>query len=96
MAAALSVGVLFLTGAFQMTAAIAVGNEEFSVFGALRLALRRGGRKMPTLFKFSMRAVWHLLLSLVTFGVLFVLWYAHHYMLSYMRLSMALCPKGEN
>ena len=92
---ALSVGVLFLTGLFQMTAAIAVGNEELSVFGALRLALRKGSKRLGTLFRFSMRSLWHLLLSLVTFGVLFVLWYAHHYIISYLRLCMALCPKGE-
>ena len=96
LAVVLCFGMLFLTGIFRMTAAVAIGNEELSVFGALRLSLKRGGRRLPTLFRFGMRAVWHLLLSLVTFGVLFVLWYAHHYMLSYMRLSMALCPKGEN
>lgn len=95
-ATAISIGVLLLTGFFQMTAAIAIGNEEMTVFGALRLALRRGAHRLPTLFRFSLRSLWHLLLSLVTFGVLFVFWYAHHYMLSYMRLSMALCPKGEN
>ncbi len=93
--AALCVGVLLLTGLYQLTAAIAVGNEELSVFAALRLAMRRGKGNLPTLFRFSMRALWHLLLSLVTFGVLFVLWYAHHYITSYLRLSMALCPKGE-
>lgn len=95
-ATAISIGVLLLTGFFQMTAAIAIGNEEMTVFGALRLALRRGAHRLPTLFRFSLRSLWRLLLSLVTFGVLFVFWYAHHYMLSYMRLSMALCPKGEN
>lgn len=94
-ALALSVGVLFLTGLYQMTAAVALGNEELSVFAALHLAVKRGKSELPTLFRFTLHSLWHLILSLVTFGVLFVLWYAHHYNVSYLRLSMALCPKGE-
>ncbi len=95
LALAFSVGVLFLTGFYQMTVAIALGNEELSVFAALALAVKRGKGRLLTLFLFTLRSLWHLFLSLVTFGVLFVLWYAHHYIISYLRLSMALCPKGE-
>ena len=94
-ALAFAVLVLFLTGMYAATAAIAVGNEELSLFAVFCLSLKTGKRNLPAFFRFAMRSLWHMLLSLVTFGVLFVLWYAHHYMISYLRLSMALCPKGE-
>ena len=96
LALAFSIAVLFATGLYRLTAAIAVGNEEISVLYAFVLAVKTGKRNWLTTVRFTLRSLWHLLLSLITLGVLFVLWYAHHYIVSYLRLAMALCPKGEN
>lgn len=95
----LSLGVavlgLFWSGLWLMFTAVAVGNETLSLKCAMGSALR-GGRRLGTVFRFTLLSLWHLLLSVVSIGVLFVLRYAHRFTLSYLRLSMILCPKGEN
>ena len=86
---------LFLSGLYLLSTAIAVGNESMPVWKTFTAALRFGKKNLSTVFLFSLRSLWHLLLSLCSFGVLFVFWYAHHYILSYLRLSMAL-TKGDD
>ena len=95
MALALSAAIFLLCGLYLLFAAIAVGNEEMSVWNAFVAALGYGKRNLISIFLFSLHSLWHLVLSLCTFGVLLVFWYAHHYTLSYLRLSMAL-TKGED
>lgn len=95
LAIAASFLILCLTGLYLLSTAIAVGNEALSVLAALRKAFLRGRRNLGTILLFSLQSIWRLLLSLCTFGVLVVFWYAHHYILSYLRLSMALC-KGDD
>lgn len=90
LAFAISVLLLFLSGLYSLSTAIAVGNESMPVWNSFTAALRFGKRNLPTVFLFSLRALWHLVLSLCTFGVLYVFWYGHHHILSYLRLSMAL------
>ena len=95
MALALSAAIFLLCGLYLLFAAIAVGNEEMPVWNAFVVALGYGKRNLISIFLFSLHSLWHLVLSLCTFGVLLVFWYAHHYTLSYLRLSMAL-TKGED
>lgn len=93
---ALFVGAILVSGVWTMFAAVAVGNEKMPVYRALALSLRVGRRHMGALTLFALRSLWHLLLSAVSFGVLYMYWYSHHYLLSYLRLSMALCSEKEN
>jgi len=95
LAIAITALLLFLSGLYLLSTAIAVGNESMPVWNTFTAALRFGKKNLIAIFLFSLRSLWHLVLSLCSFGVLFVFWYAHHYNLSYLRLSMALCPKGE-
>ena len=94
-AAALSLGALYLASAFLPFAAVAVGNEEMPLLSALRLSVTAGGRNLTPCAGFLFKSLLRLLLGLLTVGVLHVLWNSHIFVLSYMRLSMALCPKGE-
>ena len=91
LAIVISVGVLFFGGVYIAFAAVAVGNEQLSLRAAFLLAVRGGKRHTKEIFAFSLRSLLWLILSLLTVGVLFVLWFSHFYNLSYMRLSMALC-----
>ena len=90
MAIAITALLLFLSGLYLLSTASAVGNESMPVWNTLTAALRFGKKNLIAIFLFSLRSLWHLVLSLCSFGVLFVFWYAHHYNLSYLRLSMAL------
>lgn len=92
----LFVGTILLSGVWTLFAALAVGNESIPVFRALALALRVGGKRLGTLVLFSLRSLWHLFLCAVSFGILYLYWYSHHYLLSYLRLSMALCSEKES
>ena len=91
--AAFTLVVLLVAGLWLLFPAIAVGNETISARAALSRALACGSRNLGTVFRFSLRSLCWLLLSAVTLGVLFVLWLSHYYVLSYLRLSMTLCPK---
>jgi len=90
LAIVISVGVLFFGGIYIAFAAVAVGNEQLKLRVAFVLAVRAGKRHIKEIFVFSLRSLLWLALSLLTVGVLFVLWFSHFYNLSYMRLSMAL------
>lgn len=92
----LAVAVLLFAGTYVAFAAVAVGNENMRVRQAFLLAAARGRQNLFYIFCFSLKSLLRLLLSLLTVGVLYVLWFSHHYSLSYMRLSMALCPKEES
>ena len=91
----LFVGTILLSGVWTIFAAVAVGNDKMPVFCALGLAWRVGRGHMGALALFALQSLWHLLLSAVSFGVLYLYWYSHHYLMSYLRLSMALCSEKE-
>lgn len=91
----LSVSIIFFSGAYLFFAPVAVGNENLRVRHAFALAVRGGRKNLAKTFVFSLRSLLLLALSLLTVGVLYVLWFSHYYTLSYMRLAMALCPKEE-
>lgn len=92
----LFLGSILLSGFWTLFTALAVGNEKMPVFRALSLALHVGGKHPKVISLFILRSLWHLLLSVVSFGVLYMYWYSHHYLLSYLRLSMALCSEKES
>lgn len=94
-ALSLSVGVLFFGGIFFAFTALAVGNESLAVRRALLLAVSRGKKNLRVIFRFSLRALWQLLLSLLTVGVLWVVWFSHRYNLAYLKLSMIMSPEEE-
>ena len=90
----LAVLLLFWSGLWLTFGAVAVGNESLSLRDAMRVSLR-GGRNLNVILGFSLISLKDLLLSLLSVGILFVLRYTHLYTLTYLRLSQALCPKGE-
>ncbi|MBE6690439.1 MAG: hypothetical protein E7590_04065 [Ruminococcaceae bacterium] len=79
-----------LTGMLALSTAFAVGNEQLPLTRCVALSWRRSIRRIGTLLLFALRTVWHLLLSLCTIGVLHLLWYGHHNIISYLCLAMAL------
>ncbi len=87
---------LFFAGVFLPFVAVALGNEEMSVRQAFAASLRAARRQKRYIFSFTMRQIPHVLLSLVTIGVYYIFWYAPRFVLSYLRLSRALCPKEEH
>ena len=89
-AIAITALLLFLSGLYLLSTAIAVGNESMPVWNTFTAALRFGKKNLIAIFLFSLRSLWHLVLSLCSFGELFVFWCAHHVNLSYLRLTMAL------
>ncbi len=95
LALAIGVAVWFFSGTYLAFAAVAVGNEHLKLRQCFLLAARAGKRHITEIFAFSLKSLLWLVLSLLTVGVLYVLWFSHFYNLSYMRLSMALCPKEE-
>ncbi len=95
LAIAIGVAVWFFSGTHLAFAAVAVGNERLKLRQCFLLAARAGKRHIMEIFAFSLKSFLWLVLSLLTVGVLYVLWFSHYYNLSYMRLSMALCPKEE-
>ena len=94
-AAALVLLLLFLSGVFLPFLAVAAGNDDLRLSAALAISLRAGARNLATCAAFLLKSFLRLLLGLLTVGVLQALWNTHLFILSYMRLSMALCPKGE-
>lgn len=79
---------------YMLSTAFAVGNENVSVLRSVWLAIRYTVKNLGTVILFTLRALLHLLLSLCTVGVLHLLWYGHHYIISYLCLTMAL-DQGE-
>ena len=85
----------FVCGGYLCAVGVAIGNEGLLVREALALSCGAGYRSLWQSFLFLLCSLWRLLLSLLTLGVLYVFYYSHHITLSYMRLCMALCPKGD-
>ena len=76
-------------------AALYAGKETLSLCGALREA-REGTRgKLLRVLGFYGRVCLHLLLSVLTLGVLWVLYYAHHSAVAYFEMTMTMDPKGD-
>lgn len=88
--AALCVLLLYLTGFYFSAVALLVGNESMGCPEALRYAFCFGSRHRGCIYRFSLRALWHLLLSVLTLGVLWLLYYAQHTTLAYWKLVMTM------
>ena len=91
----LSALLFIATASYALLPAVMIGNEELSYRDAWNLAVSKGWRGLGAVVKFRLLTLWHVLLSVLGFGIPFVVYYAHHITLSYMRLAMALCPKGD-
>ena len=94
-AAAAAFGLLLLCGLYLPFLAVAAGNDDLPLRTALALSWRAGRRNFGACAGFLCKSFLRLLLGFLTVGVWQVLWNTHVFLLSYMRLSMALCPKGE-
>ena len=86
---------LYLSGLHFAAAALAAGNEDLSVLRAFRAAFACGRRRCGTVFLFLMDRAWRLILSLLTVGVLWILYYAHQTTLAYWHLTIALRREAE-
>ena len=86
---------LYLSGLHFAAVALFVGNGELSLPRALRAAFACGRRRCGTVFLFWMDRAWRLILSLLTVGVLWVVYYAHQTALAYWHLTVALRREAE-
>ena len=98
---AMGIGVLWVLSVISLPAfgavALAVADDDLPLFSALCLACKRGIHHAGAIFKFWLCTLWHLLLSVLTLGVLWLLYYAHHTTVAYFELTMMITddPKGE-
>jgi len=93
---AVGAALLLLLSVFTYTAlAMAIGNERMPVRSALRMAFVAARRHPLLIVRFWLHSLLWLLYSALTFGLLLLFYFAHRFVLSYFRLSMAICPKGE-
>ena len=74
---------------FFSAVALAVGRESISPFAALLHSARLWRTRLREVFCFWLRVLWHLILSALTLGVLWVVYYAHHTTMSYWELIRA-------
>lgn len=94
--ALLVTAILFIaTGGYALLIAVVIGNESLSWREARQIAFHAGWHRLGAILSFRLRTLLHIILSVPTLGILFLAYYAHHIILSYMRLAMALCPKGD-
>lgn len=77
--------------------ALAAGNDQLSLHRAFCLACKRGVPYTGAILRFWLCTLWHILLSALTLGVLWLLYYAHHTTVAYFELTMIMMddPKGE-
>ncbi len=89
--AALGVLFLFLAGIWLPSVAIAVGNEHVSPFKAFRLGIVKGCRNLGASARFSLYFLLRALFSLLTVGVLWLLYYGQLVTVAYMSFSELIC-----
>ena len=92
---ALAVFLLLLAGRAFCAVPLAVANEQLGPIAALRCSLRitKGKKREP--FAFLLHSAWRLLLSAVTFFVLWVVYYAGVLDIAYFGLSRTLYRDAE-
>ena len=86
---------VYLAGTYFAAVALAIGNESLNLLDCVTRAFAASRGKMGCIFRFVMRVVWHFLLSLVTLGVLWIMYYAHHGSVAYMSISRTLCTQDS-
>lgn len=87
--------VLFLvSGLFYFTAGFAVGNEQMPLGSAVRASVSVGRRNMRAIAVFRTQNAVYIFLSLLTVGVLYVLYFGHRIQLTYLDLCETL--KGDS
>lgn len=79
---------------FYFTAGFAVGNEKLPLRAAMRASVRTGARNLRTITLFRTQNFIYIFLSLLTVGVLYVLYFAHRIQLTYLDLCQTL--KGDS
>lgn len=87
---ALCVLCLYFSALYFNVVALLVGNEGMSLGGALCLAFVKGWRHRGSIYRFLLVTLWHILLGVLTLGVLWLLYYAHHTTISYFHLCISL------
>ena len=65
---------------------VAVANEQLSLPRALRTGLGMGRRHLGLHYRFSLRVLLHALFSVLTVGILWLLYDAHRITLAYWQL----------
>lgn len=97
----IGMGVLWLGSVFCLPAfgavALAAGNDRLSLRNAFCLACKHGVPYTGAILRFWLCAIRHLVLSLLTVGVLWLLYDAHHTTVACFELTMIMMddPKGE-
>lgn len=79
---------------FYFTAGFAVGNERLPLRAAIRASVRVGAHNLRAITLFRVQNLVYIFLSLLTVGVLYVLYFAHRIQLTYLELCMTL--KGDS
>jgi TRAP-type C4-dicarboxylate transport system permease small subunit len=87
---------VYLAGTYFAAVALAIGNESLNLLDCTALAFAASRGRMGCIFRFVMRGVWHFLLSVITLGVLWLLYYAHHTSVTYMHLARTLCKSVQD
>ena len=93
--AALALLCLYLSGLHFAAVALYTGNGDLPLRRALCMAFACGRRRCGTVFLFWMDRAWRLILSLLTVGVLWIVYYAHQTALAYWHLTVALRREVE-
>lgn len=83
-----------LSNLLYFTAGFAVGNEQMPLRAAIRASARTGAQNLRTVTTFRIQNMIFIFLSLLTVGVLYVLYFAHRIQLTYLDLCMTL--KGDS
>lgn len=86
--------IFLISGLFYFTAGYAVGNEQLPLRAAVRASVRTGARNMRTIAVFRTQNIVYIFLSLLTVGVLYVLYFGHRIQLTYLDLCETL--KGDS
>lgn len=87
---------LYLSGLYFTAVALAAGNGDLPVRRAFLAAFAGGRRRCGIVFLFWMDRAWRLILSLLTVGVLWVVYYAHQTVLAYWHLTISLRREAEH
>ncbi len=75
-------------------AALYAGKETLSFGGAMRESFRTR-KKLRDVLGFWAHVLRHLVFSVLTLGVLWILYYAHHSAVAYFEMMMTMDPKGD-
>ena len=87
---------IYLSGVYFAAVALAIGNETLSLLDCVLCAFAASRGRMRCIFCFVMRCIWHFILSVLTMGVLWLMYYAQHTSVAYMHLARTLCESVQD